>query len=279
MFSLRPSAPAGTRLPYRTTAVTAARHERRAPGDKVAAAGVEEVVQARRRQSAAGTPFRLAGVTGRGELELDPLAGDDRAGERRDAVLEDPQAATQHDPYLCGLRAQVDGADGKALRGCARAGDAAVPRPGRAVVAGRRDDERVQVECSFDGAGIRRVGEGGVRCGQRDDGNARRVVGVAVEIRIDRALEPGDQLVGPRVHGPASGDVVLPPRDPNRHDRSAGRNAVQSIRAAGADEDPRHLGAVPLQPRRIVRFAARQRAQRLADHVDPVQDSPAQVRV
>ena len=54
---------------------------------------------------------------------------------------------------------------------------------------------------ALDRARLRPVGEGGERLGERDQRDPGRVVGVAVAVRVDRALEPGDQLVGARVDG------------------------------------------------------------------------------
>ena len=60
---------------------------------------------------------------------------------------------------------------------------------GRAVVPGRRHDERVERERAVDGAS-RAVGEGGEWLGQPDERDPRRVVRVAVAVGIDRRSSP-----------------------------------------------------------------------------------------
>ena len=77
--------------------------------------------------------------------------------------------------------------------------DAPVAGPGAAVVPGRDDDERVELGRAGDRARERAVGEGGERLDHADERDPRRVVRVAVAVRVDRALEPGEQLVGARV--------------------------------------------------------------------------------
>ena len=94
-----------------------------------------------------------------------------------------------------------------------RARDRTESRAGRQVVAGRRHDQGVQLQRAVDGARLGRVGEGDVRLGQPDHRDARRVVRVAVPVRVDRGLEAGDQLVAASVDGPAAGDVPLPAGD------------------------------------------------------------------
>ena len=78
-------------------------------------------------------------------------------------------------------------------------GDRAERRAGAAVVPGRRDDERVQVERALHGTRLRAVRERGVRLRDTDERDAHRVVRVAVAVRVDRTVEPGDQLVAARV--------------------------------------------------------------------------------
>ena len=169
--------------------VGAAVDERRAVGDEAAAVAVEERAQAR----AAGPRRR--------ELALERPVGDDGAGERQRAVEHEVEPDAHGDRDLLGVGAQVGGGDGQRGRRAARAGDAAEGRAGGAVVAGRRDHERVELQRALDRPRLRRVGEGRVRDGLADQRDPRRVVGVAVEVRVDRALEPGDQLVGARVDG------------------------------------------------------------------------------
>ena len=111
---------------------------------------------------------------------------------------------------------ELGGADGQRGRAGAGPGDAPVARAGRAVVAGRRDDERVEIERARDGLGIRPVAEGVVRLGHADDGDSSRVVRVPVAVRVDGALEAGDQLIGSPVDGPAARRIPLPAGDADR---------------------------------------------------------------
>ena len=108
----------------------------------------------------------------------------------------------------------------------------------------------------------------------------RCIVGVAVEVRVDGALEAGDQLVGARVDGRAAGDC----------------RGCQPATRIGSTDAP---GAIPLAPpgppapTRIPAISVPCRSSRLepsgsrrcarvgvvADEVDPRQDAAAQVRV
>ena len=122
--------------------------------------------------------------------------------------------------------------------------------PGDAVVPGRGDDEHVERERAGDRLRLRAVGERGERLGHAEQRDPGRVVGVAVAVRVDGALEPGDQLVAARVDGvlrrwpsgcqPATriGSTVAP-----------GRDAVEPVGPARADEQARELRAVPLELR------------------------------
>ena len=103
---------------------------------------------------------------------------------------------------------------------------------------------------------------------------------VAVLVRVDGALQAGDQLVGARVDGPASAGVLLPARDADRQHRRARRHTGQPLRPAGAHQQARHLGAVPLEPGRIVGLGRRKGAEvAVAEDVDPVLNPPAQERL
>src|SRR5262249_61290871 len=83
--------------------------------------------------------------------------------------------------------------------------------------------------------------EGAVRLGHADNGDACRVMGVPVAVRVDGALEAGDELVGAAVDGPAACGVPLPPGDADGKDVRARGDAAR------ADHDPRELGAVLLE--------------------------------
>ena len=214
------------------------------------------------------------------ELELERLRRHDRAGERHPLVQEKPQPGANHDGRLFRLGAQVGGSNRQRRRSAARARDAAVAGAGRAVVSGGRDDERVEPQCAANRLRLGRVGEGRVRGREPDQRDPGGVVCVAVEVRVDRALEPGDQLVGSPVDRPAAGQVALPAGHADRQDRGAGRNTRDSARATRADEQPGHLGPVLLEPGRVVRVGdGRGAAVHVVDEVDPGKDPPAQVRM
>ena len=110
-----------------------------------------------------------------------------------------------------------------------------------------------------------------------DDGDPHGVVRVTVAVRVDRALEPGDQLVAARVDELAAVGRRLPAGDANRQDRRSGGDAVQAVRPVGAGDDPRHLGAVTLDLRRILGIGVRARVERSADDVEAGQHLAAQV--
>ena len=187
------------------------------------------------------------------------------AGQRQRPVEHDVQPAAKRHVDVLGLGARVGRADGQRSGRAAGAGDASERRAGGAVVSGGDDDERVETERSVDGACGRVVRECRVRRRHSDERDARGVMGVAVGVRVDRALEPGDQLVRARVEGEAAAAVRLPAGDADRQDRRAARDPVRGRRPAVADEDARHLRAVPLDvertPRRRLR-ASRRRSDR-----------------
>ena len=106
------------------------------------------------------------------------------------------------------------------------------------------------------------------------------VVRVAVAVRVDRALEAGDQLVGARVDERPPARRRLPAGDADRQDRRAGRGAVQAAGAAGAGEEPGELGAVPLDLRRVAAGSRARLASSLPfDDVEPRQDLSAEIRM
>jgi hypothetical protein len=78
-------------------------------------------------------------------------------------------------------------------------------------------------------------------------------VRVAVGIWVDGSLEPREQLVGAAVDGDAALRVGLPARDADRQERRAGRDSVEPLRAAVADDEPRELRAMALGPTRLRR--------------------------
>ena len=147
------------------------------------------------------------------------LARSAGASERHLAFEDDPQARADRHADVLRRPPVVGSSDRECLPGAARAGDAAVTGPRRPVVPSRCDNERVERQRPGDGTGRRAVLEGGVGLGHADDRDPRGVQGVPVAVRVDSALEAGDQLVRAGVDGPAAREVLLPARDPDREQR------------------------------------------------------------
>ena len=213
------------------------------------------------------------------DARIDRLCRSDCACEWTHTVELDTKPGAQDDTHLPEARPNVEGADRQRRRRAAGARDASVARAGRAIVAGRNDDEGVETGCACSGEGEWPVRERRKRLGNPDECDPRRVVGIAVAIRVDGALEPRQNLVGPSVHGPARGRVALPAGDPDRQHRRTGSNAGERSGPAGADEEPGHLRAVPLQLRRLVRLRGGECARVSADDVDPARDPAAEERL
>ena len=169
-----------------------------------------------------------------------------RAAQRHPLVEDHVQPATKDDPYLRLRRPPVGRGDRQRSRSAGRPGDRTERRPGAAVVAGRSDDERVQVERTLHRLRFRPVGERCVRLRDSDERDAHGIVLVAVTVRIDGAVEPGDQLVASAVHELASVGGGLPAGDPDRQDRRRRRDAAQAVRAVRAGEDAGQLRPVLL---------------------------------
>ena len=168
------------------------------------------------------------------ELELQGLRRHDRTGERHPLVEQEPEPGADDDRGLLRLGAQVGGADRQRRGSAARARDAAVAGAGGPVVPDRRDDERVEPQRALDRLRLGRVGKGRVRGCEPDHRDPGRIVCIAVEVRVDGALEPGDHLVRSPVDCPAAGQVALPAGHADRQDRGAGRNPRDPTRAARA---------------------------------------------
>ena len=203
----------------------------------------------------------------------------DGSRERDAAVEQHAEADPRHDAHRGGGVAKIGRADRQCRAGSARARDASVARPGEAVIAGGRDHERVQPERPRDRSGGRAVLEGGERLGDPDERDPGRVERDAVQVRVDCALEPRDQLVRAPVDRPAPARLALPARDANREHRRPRRDPVHLARALRADEQPGHLSSVPLEPRRVVRARARARVAGVADQVVPAGDLAEDVRI
>ena len=89
---------------------------------------------------------------------------------------------------LCAGIARADGQrtgrTARARRRCRSRGPAAPSLPAGS------DDERVERERALDRARLGAVGKAGEALGETDQRDARGVVGVAVVVRVDGALEP-----------------------------------------------------------------------------------------
>jgi hypothetical protein len=145
--SSTPSPPAGSCVPYTTTAgrsraggvldrelrVGAAVDQRGAVGDQAAAVLVEERAQAR--------------TTGprRGELALERAVGDDGTGKRQRPVEHEVEPDAHGDRHLLGVGAQIRRSDGQRGRRATGARNAPEGRPCWTVVAGGRDHQRVEL--------------------------------------------------------------------------------------------------------------------------------------
>jgi len=215
----------------------------------------------------------------RGELEFHGARRNHGSSERERPVEQQVEARAYRHLHLLGLRTQVGRADRERIGRAARAGNAAIGGAGRPVVPDRCDHERVETKSAADRPRLGRVGEGTVGGGDADQRDPGGVVRVAVDVRVDRALEPCNQLIGPCVDGPAPGEVGLPAGDADRQHRSARRDAGDPARAACADEDAGHLGPVVLDPSRAARVDRGGRVVAAVDNVDPPQHPSAQVRL
>ena len=230
------------------------REERRTAGDDAVAVVVEVAGKRRPARPGGDAPPRPH------HRQRERRARRGGATERQLAVEQDAQPRPNDDANDRSLAAEICCADGERGGRTAGTADAAVPRPGRALVPRRDDDQRVQPGRARDRARDRPVGERGERLGDADDRDAGRVEHVAVGVGVDGQLEAGEQLVGPAVDGEPAFGVRLPAGDADRQDRRAGRDAPDTTRTAAADEQARDLRAVTLESHRLVRVCSAQRA-------------------
>jgi hypothetical protein len=134
------------------------------------------------------------------------------------------------------------------------------------VVPGRRDNECPEIAGACDGAGLRAVREGSERLDHRREGDLHRIVRGAVAVRIDRALEAGNQeIAAPRHRRAFLGS--LPAEDPKRDD-AGGRG--------DSKKQPRHPSPVGLEPGGLVRAPLRSCAPVAGNEVMARADSAAQ---
>ena len=116
----------------------------------------------------------------------------------------------------------------------------------RTLIAGRRDDQRAEAGSGAHGLGLRGVLESRVRRVHGDERDRKRIRRVAVGVRIDRALQAGEQAVGRRGLGrAATAGVALAVSDPDRKDPLRARERLR--------EHARHDRSVP-----VARAAARE---------------------
>ena len=158
-------------------------------------------------------------------------------------------------------------------------GQAAVARACGTVVAAGRDDERPERERPAAGSRERAVRERRERLDDTDERDPRRIVRVAVGVRVDGRLEAGEHLVGAGVDGDAAVRVGLPAGDPDRQQRRAGSDAVEPGGPADSDDETREPGPVPLGPSRLGRVRLGRRVAVRVEDVDPVQQPALEVRV
>ena len=144
------------------------------------------------------------------------------SGTRRSNNTESPARTTTRTLVVC--RRASSAPTVSAAGDAGRAADAAERRPGGPVVPRRGHDQGVEPLRAVDRAGERAVAEGGERLDEGDQRDPRRVVGVAVAVRVDRTLEPGEELVGARVDRVVAALVGLPAGDADRQHGRAGRD-------------------------------------------------------
>ena len=146
--------------------------------------------------------------------------------------------------------------------------DRAEPEPGPAVVPDGGDDERPEACRTGRGARLRAVGKGSVRLDAADERDRRRVLDVAVAVRVDGALEPGEQEVAAPQHGPAALGRLPPAHHPDRQNPRARRDARQAGGPVVADEEPGHAGPVRLEHARLAGLRRRDCAPVAVDDIE-----------
>ena len=196
-----------------------------------------------------------------------------RARERDPPVECELEAVPEDDAHVLGAAPRVDGADGQRARRSTRAADAAVPGAGVPVVPGGSDDERVEAQGTGRSARGRAVDEGGEGLADADERDPRGVMRAAVPVRVDRALEPGDQLVGAAEEAPACRARSVATLRPGS---AGGRHAAQPLRAPQGPSEPATMPAnwVPWRSRREASsgFASGSGIAVAVDHVTTLDD-------
>ena len=258
---------------HRPVGIDSGWKQRGTAGDQTGAAAVEEVEQWNR-SAIAGCAARHR--SRRTDPHIERVSRRHRPGERSHPVELDAKPRAQHDAHLSEARPKIHGADRQDCRCSARAGNAAVAGTCRTIVPGGSDYERVESSRTRGSTRDRAVGKTGERLRNADECDTRRVVRIAVAVRIDRSLEPGENLVRASVHRPARGRIALPPRNTDRQHRRARCNTRECAGPPGADQQTGHLRTVPLELSRLVRARSRQCAGLTTDDVDASRDATAQ---
>jgi hypothetical protein len=125
----------------------------------------------------------------------------------------------------------------------------------------------------------RAFAEGGEGLDERDQCDPGRVVRVAVSVRVDCALEARQELVRARVDRVVTPLVGLPAGDANRQHCRRGCDPAKTAWPVRPDEQPRHLGAVPLGLGRVGRLRVGFGVRAVGDQIDPVEHVAVQVRL
>ena len=257
----------------RAIGIDSGREQRGTARDETRTAAVEEVEQRNGSAIADGLGCQRSR---RADSHIEGPSGRYGSGEWAHPVELDPKSCAQHDAHLSEARPEIGRTDRQDCRRPARARDAAVAGTGGPIVSGGSNHQRVESRRARGSPRKGAVGKTGERLRDADQRDTRGIVRIAVAVRVDRPLEPGEDLVGASVHRPARGRVSLPARDADRQHRRTRCNTRERAGTAGADEQARHLRAVPLELSRLVRARSRQRAGLAADDVDAACDTTAQ---
>ena len=255
------------------------RRERGLSGYAAVAVPVEEVGDRERRTLAEHRRQELVTGGGRGEIERQGLARRAGASERHLAVEDDPEARADRHADVLRRPPVVGRAHRQRLPCAAGAGDAAVAGTRRPVVPGRCDHERVERKRTRHGSGGRTVLERRVGLRHADDRYPGGVQRISVAVRVDGALEAGDQLVSTGVDGPAACDIPLPACDPNREQCRVLRQAGQPARPSRAHDEAGELGPVPLELGRLVGVGLRRCEIVVLEDVDPLEHRAGEIVV
>ena len=97
---------------------------------------------------------------------------------------------------------------------------------------------------------------------------------VAVAVRVDRLLEPGEDLIRPGIDRERAVAISLPTRHADRKHRRSARHACETGRTALPHQNPSGLRPVELEPRRIAGTALRASVAAVTQDVQPVEHVP-----